>query len=147
MELYLQKQQDLLCSSFDVIVFTAAFQTLHRHCTGKTKVDISDLVILRAYCGYHSNQQDLLFHIDFNMVAPAVKFKVTPIPTVPIMPTALSKNLAGPLSMTDLQAEPKAGSVSMQVTGWFGQLDISFNCSFIVWFIEMYSNTPPSGHP
>ena len=71
-------------------------------------------MVLQAYCAYHSNQQNLLFHIDFNMVAPAVKFKVTPVPAVPIVPTALSKNLAGPLSMTDLQAEPKAGSVVIE---------------------------------
>ena len=53
----------------------------------------------------------MLFHIDFDMVAPAVKFKATPVPAVAIVPTALSKNLAGPLSMTDLQGAPKAGSV------------------------------------
>ena len=101
-------------------------------------MDTSDLVILQAYCAYHSNQQNLLFHIDFNMVAPAVKFKVTPVPAVPIVPTALSKNLAGPLSVTDLQAEPKAGSVVIEFAGQCLLVEPWFSiCALIYSFIHV----------
>ena len=62
-----------------------------------------------AYCSYHENQQNFIFHVDFTMVTSGVRFKLTPVNSVPIVPTALSKNLAGPLSMSGLQGEPKSG--------------------------------------
>ena len=38
-------------------------------------------------------------------------FQATPINAVPIVPSALSKNLSGPVSLSELQGEPKTGYV------------------------------------
>ena len=65
-----------------------------------------------TYCSYHENQQNFLFHMDFTMVTSGTKFKLTPINSIPVVPTALSKNLAGPLSVSHLHGEPKSGYVS-----------------------------------
>ena len=40
------------------------------------------------------------------------EIKAVPIGVVPIVPTALSKNLSGPMSISHMQGTPKTGYVS-----------------------------------
>jgi len=69
---------------------------------------------LRMYGSCHQNPSSLstsLFKLDLSFVYPGVSFRVTPINAIPIIPTALSKNLCSPLSISEVQGEAKSGLV------------------------------------
>ena len=58
----------------------------------------------------HNQQgQSHIIYCDIDLLLPKVIFKATPIQAVPIMTTALSKNLAGPMSLSEVQGEAKSG--------------------------------------
>ena len=49
--------------------------------------------------------------LDVDIIMAETSFKATPINAVPIVPSALSKNLSGPVSLSEIQGEPKTGYV------------------------------------
>jgi len=44
-----------------------------------------------------------------SVVYPNIGFRLTPVNPVPIIPTALSKNLSGPVNISDIQGSAKSG--------------------------------------
>ena len=72
---------------------------------------MSQFFSVRASCGYHASQLGHMFLADFDVVTVKTSFKATPINAVPVAPTALSKNVSGPMSMSEVQGEPKTGYV------------------------------------
>ena len=53
-----------------------------------------------------------MLSLDLDLILPTMRLLCTPVQAVPIVPTALSKNLAGPRSLSEVQGEPKAGLVA-----------------------------------
>jgi len=86
-------------------------QMIAARCQKSTPIDISHFLSLRADCSYRSNasSQGVVFQVDFDLVVPATGFRITPINPLALVPTALSKNLSGPLSISEIQGEPKSG--------------------------------------
>ena len=91
-------------------------QRLQQRCVTKDKLDLNHFVVLQAFASYCSSSDCHIFYLDLDVVLPAVTFTATPINSIPIVPTALSKNLSGPLSMSDVQGEPKSGYLTMDHT-------------------------------
>lgn len=44
----------------------------------------------------------------------ATKIQATPVAAVPIIPTALARNLSGPLRLSEVQGVPKNGYVHVE---------------------------------
>lgn len=65
----------------------------------------------KGWCNFYTNGDKCVHHLEFDIVTMATEFIATPISPVPIVPTALSKNLSGPMSLSHLQGEPKSGLV------------------------------------
>ena len=74
--------------------------------------EINRLVVMRAFCSYNISKQTLMLSLDLDLILPTMRLLCTPVQAVPIVPTALSKNLAGPRSLSEVQGEPKAGLVA-----------------------------------
>ena len=85
------------------------FQRLQSRCCSKASVDLCEFLLLRGWGSYYSNAHSSVVHLDFDMVTMETVFRATPIPPVPILLTALSKNLAGPMSLSHMQGTTKTG--------------------------------------
>lgn len=44
------------------------------------------------------------------------RIHATPVAAVPIIPTALARNLSGPLRLSEIQGAPKCGYVTIKIT-------------------------------
>lgn len=87
------------------------FQLLQERTSSKDPVELSNFLLTKGWCNFYTHGEKSVHHIDFDVVTLATEFRVTPISGVPIVPTALSKNLSGPMSLSHLQGEPKSGWV------------------------------------
>ncbi|RUS73358.1 hypothetical protein EGW08_018877, partial [Elysia chlorotica] len=96
--------------------YHCAIRRLQSRCCSKASVDLCEFVLLRGWGSYYSNAHSSVVHLDFDMVTMETVFKATPIPPVPILLTALSKNLAGPMSLSQMQGTTKTGYLSMDHT-------------------------------
>ncbi|GFS20293.1 SCL-interrupting locus protein [Elysia marginata] len=96
--------------------YHCAIKRLQSRCCSKASVDLCEFVLLRGWGSYYSNAHSSVVHLDFDMVTMETVFKATPIPPVPILLTALSKNLAGPMSLSQMQGTIKTGYLSMDHT-------------------------------
>lgn len=84
-------------------------QLIQQKISSKDSIELSNFLLAKGWCSFYTHGEKSVHHIDFDVVTLATEFKVTPIPVVPIVPTALSKNLSGPMSLSHLQGEPKTG--------------------------------------
>ena len=83
-------------------------QSTQERCLGKNQYGLRDVMDGMLTC--HNQQgQNHIIYCDIDIVLPNVVFKATPIQAVPIVTTALSKNLAGPMNLSEVQREPKSG--------------------------------------
>lgn len=96
--------------------YHCALKRLQSRCCSKASVDLCEFVLLRGWGSYYSNAHSSVVHLDFDMVTMETLFKATPIAPVPILLTALSKNLAGPMSLSQMQGTTKTGYLSMDHT-------------------------------
>ncbi|GFO10718.1 scl-interrupting locus protein [Plakobranchus ocellatus] len=96
--------------------YHCALRRVQGRCCSKASVDLCEFVLLRGWGSYYSNSHSSVVHLDFDMVTMETVFKATPIPPVPILLTALSKNLAGPMSLSHMQGTTKTGYLSMDHT-------------------------------
>ena len=67
-------------------------------------------------CQYTDQFGELSFDLSWNLIAPSIAILLKPINPVPIIPTALARNLSGPLSLSSLQNAPKHGFLTMDQT-------------------------------
>ena len=83
---------------------------MDRRCRANKPVDVNHFVSLRVASSWHASpSMATVFQLNLSCIYPSVGFTVTPVNAVPIIPTALSKNLSGPLSITDVQGTAKSG--------------------------------------
>ncbi|XP_064617151.1 SCL-interrupting locus protein homolog isoform X2 [Liolophura sinensis] len=96
--------------------YTSALKCLHHRCSSKDTVDLGGFLLTRGSCSSQMVHDVVTCDVEFDVVCPSTHFLVTQINPVPIVPTALSKNLAGPMSLHHLQGEPKTGYLTMDHT-------------------------------
>ncbi|KAK0045462.1 SCL-interrupting locus protein [Biomphalaria pfeifferi] len=99
-----------------VTEYINAFQTLQERCCSKSSIELSNFLTCEGFATFYSNTQTSVVHLDLDMISVETVFKVTPIPAIPIVLTALSKNLAGPRSLSKVQGVPKTGYLTMDHT-------------------------------
>ncbi|KAK3609062.1 hypothetical protein CHS0354_011327 [Potamilus streckersoni] len=102
------------CSSVDD--YQNAQMLLRQRCCTKSPVELSNFLLTKGWCNFYVNGEKCIFHLELDVVTMATEFIATPISSVPIVPTALSKNLAGPMSISHMQGEPKTGYLTMDHT-------------------------------
>ncbi|ESP05316.1 hypothetical protein LOTGIDRAFT_227950 [Lottia gigantea] len=96
--------------------YNKLLKSLKSRCKSKESVDLGGFLLIQGWCNFYSGGENCVVHIDFNMVTITTELKAIPILPVPIVPTALSKNLAGPLSFSHIQGYPKTGYLTMDHT-------------------------------
>ncbi|WAR23533.1 STIL-like protein [Mya arenaria] len=96
--------------------YISAIQLLKQRCQSKAPVVLGSFLLVKAWCSYYSKGDTSIHHLEFEVVTLATEIQVTPITAVPIVPTALSKNLAGPMSISHMQGTPKTGYLTMDHT-------------------------------
>lgn len=109
-----------LCSK-EIIVhneddFISAFKALQHHVCSKDSLDCGKLLSLRA----HITSKESLDNVDFDLHWAAVTlvntFKCTPVKPIPIIPTALARNLSSNLNISQVQGTYKYGYLTMDET-------------------------------
>jgi len=87
-------------------------QLVDNRCRASKPVDLNHFVSLRISGSWHASPSSAtIFQLNLSFVYPNIGFRLTPVNSVPIIPTALSKNLSGPLSISDVQGSAKSGYV------------------------------------
>lgn len=72
-------------------------------------MDLGNFLLTKGWTSYYTTGENTVHHLEFEVVTMGTEVKVTPIGPVPIVPTALSKNLSGPMSISHMQGTPKTG--------------------------------------
>ncbi|XP_029474489.1 LOW QUALITY PROTEIN: SCL-interrupting locus protein [Rhinatrema bivittatum] len=108
-------------ASRDMIIHTAedfslAFKGLQYYLCGKEALDPSKLVTIRAHITYTDNMDHLNFDFHWAAVTLMNMFECTPIKPVPIIPTALARNLSSYINIAQIQGTPKCGYLTMDQT-------------------------------
>ncbi|XP_046563984.1 LOW QUALITY PROTEIN: SCL-interrupting locus protein homolog [Haliotis rubra] len=96
--------------------YTNALKLLKHRCESREAVDVCNFLLTKGWCNFHSRGDQSIAHLDFDVVTLNTVIKASPIQPVPIIPTALSKNLAGPRSISHVQGTPKSGYLTMDHT-------------------------------
>ncbi|XP_067893275.1 SCL-interrupting locus protein homolog isoform X2 [Heterodontus francisci] len=96
--------------------FNAAFKMLHHYCCSKETVDSSRLLVMRGRINCIENFDNLTLELHWAAVTVAITFDATPINAVPIIPTALARNLTSPLNIAQVQGTYKFGYLTMDQT-------------------------------
>ena len=98
----------------NLVTLNEAFEQLElRLSRHPCPLDPAHLLSLRLHCSCAS---DGGLTVQCGCVSPAFVFDATPINPVPIVKTALARNLSGPLPLSILQGRVKHGYVTMDAT-------------------------------
>ncbi|XP_066481167.1 SCL-interrupting locus protein [Tiliqua scincoides] len=108
-------------SSDDVIVhnsedFSLTFKILQENLNSQDSLDPSKLLTLRVYISSTENMDNLNFDFHWAAVTVANPLKYTPVKSVPIIPTALARNLSSNMSIAQVQGTYKCGYLTMDQT-------------------------------
>ncbi|XP_053248480.1 SCL-interrupting locus protein isoform X1 [Podarcis raffonei] len=108
-------------SSGDVIVhnsedFSLAFKILQQNLNSQDSLEPSKLLTLRVHIYSTEDMDNLNFDFHWAAVTFANALKYTPVNSVPIIPTALARNLSSHMSITQLQGTCKCGYLTMDQT-------------------------------
>nr|XP_056701139.1 SCL-interrupting locus protein [Euleptes europaea] len=108
-------------SSSDIIVhnsedFSLAFKILQQNLNGRDSLDPSKLLSLRVYVSSAENMDNLNFDFHWAAVTLVNTLKYTPVNSVPIIPTALARNLNSHMSIAQVQGTCKCGYLTMDQT-------------------------------
>ncbi|XP_075472386.1 SCL-interrupting locus protein [Ascaphus truei] len=95
---------------------TSSFKGLQSHLDSKEALDLSKLLTVRAHITYTESMDNLHFDLHWSAVTVANTFESTPIKPVPIIPTALARNLSSHNNIAQLQGTHKCGYLTMDQT-------------------------------
>ncbi|XP_010133358.1 PREDICTED: SCL-interrupting locus protein, partial [Buceros rhinoceros silvestris] len=108
-------------SSDNTIVHSAedislAFKGLQHSLCRKESLDLSKLLTVRAHIVFTENLDDLHFNFHWASITTANILEYTPVKSVPIIPTALARNLNSPVNIAQVQGTYKCGYLTMDQT-------------------------------
>ncbi|XP_078074667.1 SCL-interrupting locus protein homolog isoform X2 [Mustelus asterias] len=96
--------------------FNATFKMLYHYCCSKETIDSSRLLVMRGHINCIENLDNLTLELQWAAVTVAITFEATPINAIPIIPTALARNLTSPLNIAQVQGTYKFGYLTMDQT-------------------------------
>ncbi|XP_048458330.1 SCL-interrupting locus protein homolog [Rhincodon typus] len=96
--------------------FKTTFKMLCHYCCSKETIDSSRLLVLRGCINCFENLDNLSLELQWAAVTVAITFDATPVNAVPIIPTALARNLTSPLNIAYVQGTYKFGYLTMDQT-------------------------------
>ncbi|XP_021055788.1 SCL-interrupting locus protein isoform X4 [Mus pahari] len=107
--------------SRDVIVhnaddFSSALKALQYHVCSKDFLDCGKLLCLRAQITPRESLDGVDFNLQWTAVTLANSFKCVPVKPIPIIPTALARNLSSNLNISQVQGTYKHGYITMDET-------------------------------
>ncbi|XP_059334690.1 SCL-interrupting locus protein isoform X2 [Ammospiza nelsoni] len=108
------------CSD-NIIVHSAedislAFKSLQQSLCSKESLDLSKLLTVRAHIFFTENLDNLHFNFYWASLTLANILEYTPVKSVPIIPTALARNLTSPMNIAQVQGTYKCGYLTMDQT-------------------------------
>ncbi|XP_074008064.1 SCL-interrupting locus protein [Numenius arquata] len=108
-------------SSDNIIVHSAedislAFKGLQHSLCSKESLDLSKLLTVRAHIVFTENLDNLHFDFHWASITAANTLEYTPVKSVPIIPTALARNLNSPMNIAQVQGTYKCGYLTMDQT-------------------------------
>ncbi|XP_022800831.1 uncharacterized protein LOC111338596 [Stylophora pistillata] len=96
--------------------FQRTFQVQFGRISSQETVSLSHLVSLKVCCQSHGDDDEIIINVNCGAIAMGTKICATPVVAVPIIPTALARNLSGPLRLSEVQGVPKCGYLTMDHT-------------------------------
>ncbi|XP_054428199.1 SCL-interrupting locus protein isoform X1 [Pteronotus mesoamericanus] len=95
---------------------SSAFKALQHHVCSKDSLDCGKLLSLRAHITSSESLDTVDFDLHWAAVTLANTFKCTPVKPIPIIPTALARNLSSNLNISQVQGTYKYGYLTMDET-------------------------------
>ncbi|CAD7684327.1 unnamed protein product [Nyctereutes procyonoides] len=109
-----------LCSkeiiAHDADDFSSAFTALQHHVCSKDSLDCGKLLSLRVHITSRESLDIVDLDLHWAAVTLANTFKCTPVKPIPIIPTALARNLSSNLNISQVQGTYKYGYLTMDET-------------------------------
>ncbi|NXM19567.1 STIL protein, partial [Ploceus nigricollis] len=93
-----------------------AFKGLQQSLCSKESLDLSKLLTVRAHIVFTENLDNLHFNFCWASLTVANILEYTPVKSVPIIPTALARNLNSPMNIAQVQETYKCGYLTMDQT-------------------------------
>ncbi|KAM6124485.1 LOW QUALITY PROTEIN: SCL-interrupting locus protein [Pterocles gutturalis] len=93
-----------------------AFKGLQHSLCSKESLDLSKLLTVRAHIVFTENLDNLHFNFHWASITAANILEYTPVKSVPIIPTALARNLNSPMNIAQVQGTYKCGYLTMDQT-------------------------------
>uniref|UniRef100_A0A8D2L1A0 STIL centriolar assembly protein n=1 Tax=Varanus komodoensis TaxID=61221 RepID=A0A8D2L1A0_VARKO len=108
-------------SSDDVIVhrsedFSLAFKKLQQNLNSQDSLEPSNMLTLRVHISSTENMDNLNFDFHWAAVTIGNALKYSPVKPVPIIPTALARNLSSHINISQVQRTYKCGYLTMDQT-------------------------------
>ncbi|XP_022087861.1 SCL-interrupting locus protein homolog [Acanthaster planci] len=114
--LTLSSSHDKAATTHSTEDFKATFKFLEHSCSSRDTPDIGNFLSLRIQCCCYDSADDMTFNLHIGAITMGNVLEATPINPLPIIPTALARNLTGPLNLSEIQGCPKAGYITMDQT-------------------------------
>ncbi|XP_077635927.1 SCL-interrupting locus protein isoform X4 [Crocuta crocuta] len=109
-----------LCSKettvHDADDFSSAFKALEHHVCSRDSLDCGKLLSLRVHITSRESLDNVDLDLHWAAVTLALTLKCTPVKPIPIIPTALARNLSSNLSISQVQGTYKYGYLTMDET-------------------------------
>ncbi|XP_062437266.1 SCL-interrupting locus protein [Rhea pennata] len=92
------------------------FKGLQHSLCSKDSLDLSKLLTIRAHIVFTENLDNLNFDFHWASITASNILEYTPMKSVPIIPTALARNLNSPMNIAQVQGTYKCGYLTMDQT-------------------------------